>query len=108
MVGNRWDPACAELRRILGRNQVSFEWLTPDAQQLQTQWPGPLPKEEDYPAIRFTDGTVLHRPDTREIARLVSLQTSPRAAEYDTLIIGGGPAGLAAAVYGASEGCARS
>jgi thioredoxin reductase (NADPH) len=104
MVGHRWDPACVELRRFLGRNQVSFEWLTPDAQQLPAKWPGPLPTEDEYPTIRFTDGTVLNRPETREVARLVSLQTSPRAAEYDTLIIGGGPAGLAAAVYGASEG----
>src|SRR5690348_10678109 len=104
LVGNRWDPACAELRRFLARNQVSFEWLTPDAAQLPAQWPSPLPKEDDCPTIRFADGTVLHRPDKREVARLVNLQTSPRAAAYDTVIIGGGPAGLAAAVYGASEG----
>jgi thioredoxin reductase (NADPH) len=54
--------------------------------------------------LRLVDGTVLCRPATRELADLLGLQTQPRLAEYDTMIIGGGPAGLAAAVYGASEG----
>jgi thioredoxin reductase (NADPH) len=104
MIGQRWDPACAGLRRFLARNQVSFEWFTPDAPQAPDRWPAPLPFEEDCPAIRFTDGTVLCRPETRALAQRVDLQTHPREAEYDTMIIGGGPAGLAAAVYGASEG----
>src|SRR5437868_501454 len=43
IVGHRWDGACIELRRFLGRNQISFEWLTPDAQQLPDLWPGLLP-----------------------------------------------------------------
>jgi thioredoxin reductase (NADPH) len=104
IVGQRWDGACGDLRRFLARNQISFEWLTPDAPQLPSAWPGALPAEEDYPALRLADGTVSIRPGPRELARLLGLQTSPGAAEYDTVIIGGGPAGLAAAVYGASEG----
>jgi thioredoxin reductase (NADPH) len=104
IVGQRWDGACGDLRRFLARNQISFEWLTPDAPQLPSLWPGALPAEEDYPAMRLADGTVAMRPGPRELARLLGLQTSPRAAEYDTMIIGGGPAGLAAAVYSASEG----
>ncbi len=104
IVGHRWDGSCNELRRFLGRNQISFEWLTPDAQQLPDLWPDPLPTDEDCPALRLADGTVAIRPNAREVARLLGLQTSARAADYDTVIIGGGPAGLAAAVYGASEG----
>jgi thioredoxin reductase (NADPH) len=104
MVGHRWDSACGDLRRFLGRNQISFEWLTPDAPQLPALWPGALPTEDDCPALRLADGTVATRPNAREVARLLGLQTSARAADYDTMIIGGGPAGLAAAVYGASEG----
>ena len=103
VIGHRSDPDCDTLRRFLTRNQVSFEWLTPDSPQLSAQWPAALPTGELYPVI-LADGTILHRPNAREVAGLVGLQTSSRAAQYDTMIIGGGPAGLAAAVYGASEG----
>jgi thioredoxin reductase (NADPH) len=104
MFGQRWDPACADMRRFLARNQISFDWITPDSPDLSTLWQGPLPNEGDCPVLRLADGTVLTKPKVRDVARLLGLQTSARLAEYDTVIIGGGPAGLAAAVYGASEG----
>ncbi|EIM93962.1 cyclic nucleotide-binding protein [Paraburkholderia hospita] len=104
LVGNRWDTACTALRQFLARNQISCDWMTPDAPELPARWPGTRPPEEDCPALRLVDGTVLCRPATRQLAELLGLQTQPRLAAYDTLIIGGGPAGLAAAVYGASEG----
>jgi thioredoxin reductase (NADPH) len=104
MYGPRWNTAAAELRKFLARNQISFDWLTPDAPELATRWPEPRPADRDCPALRLADGTLLRRPTTREVARLLGLQTSPRQSDYDTVIIGGGPAGLAAAVYGASEG----
>jgi len=104
MFGQRWDPACADMRRFLARNQISFDWITPDSPALATLWQGPLPKEGDCPVLRLADGTVLTRPKVRDVAPLLGLQTDAHLAEYDTVIIGGGPAGLAAAVYGASEG----
>jgi thioredoxin reductase (NADPH) len=104
MVGHRWDGACAELRRFLARNQITYEWLTPDAPELSVHWPETPPSEAECPAVRLADGTRLSRPATRELARRLGLQTTPLLDEYDTMIIGGGPAGLAAAVYGASEG----
>ncbi|NKJ49914.1 pyridine nucleotide-disulfide oxidoreductase [Burkholderia sp. SG-MS1] len=104
MVGSRWDGACTALRQFLARNQISYDWIAVDASELAARWPGLVPAEEDCPALRLVDGTVLNRPATRELAELLGLQTQPRLAEYDTMIIGGGPAGLAAAVYGASEG----
>jgi thioredoxin reductase (NADPH) len=104
LIGNRWDRACLDLRRFLGRNQISFSWLTPDDPNLADRWAGPPPAESDCPALRLVDGTTLVRPQPREFAALLGLQTAPRFQEYDTIIIGGGPAGLAAAVYGASEG----
>jgi thioredoxin reductase (NADPH) len=104
MFGERWDPACTQMRRFLSRNQVSFDWITLDSPALATLWQGPLPKEGDCPVLRLADGQLLTRPKERDVARLLDLQTNPRLADYDTVIIGGGPAGLAAAVYGASEG----
>ncbi len=104
ILGNRWDAACGALRQFLTRNQISFDWMTPDAPDLSTRWPGPRPSDDDCPTLRLADGTLLTRPATRELAELLGLETKPRLAEYDTVIIGGGPAGLAAAVYGASEG----
>ena len=104
MVGHRWDTACVELRRFLARNQITFDWMTPDSPELPTRWPGTRPADDDCPVLRLADGTLISRPKTRDVARLLGLQTGARLAEYDTMIIGGGPAGLAAAVYGASEG----
>jgi thioredoxin reductase (NADPH) len=104
MVGHRWDDACGVLRRFLARNQISYDWMTPDASELPARWPGTRPADEDCPVLKLADGTLLNRPATRDLARLLGLQTSARLAEYDTIVIGGGPAGLAAAVYGASEG----
>ena len=104
MFGDRWDPACADMRRFLARNQITFDWVTLDSPELMARWQGPRPKQGDCPVLRLADGKALIRPKTRDVAQLLGLQTSARLADYDTVIIGGGPAGLAAAVYGASEG----
>ena len=104
LFGDRWDPACADMRRFLSRNQITFDWVAPDSPALPTLWQGPLPAKVDCPVLRLADGEVLRRPTARDVARRLGLQTGPRLAEYDAVIIGGGPAGLAAAVYGASEG----
>jgi len=104
IVGHRWDNACSELRHFLARNQITYDWMTPDAPELPARWAGTRPSDDDCPALKLADGTLLSRPATRDLAQRLGLQTSARLAEYDTMIIGGGPAGLAAAVYGASEG----
>jgi thioredoxin reductase (NADPH) len=104
VVGHRWDRSCTELRRFLERNQITFKWVKPDAADAEDQWGEPLPAGERLPAIRVIDGKTVQRPHFRRVAELLGLATSARAAEYDTLIVGAGPAGLAAAVYGASEG----
>ena len=104
MVGHQWDQACGELRQFLARNQITYDWVTPDAPDLTAHWPGERPADGDCPVLRRADGTLLGRPATRELAQRLGLATIARLAEYDTVIVGGGPAGLAAAVYGASEG----
>jgi thioredoxin reductase (NADPH) len=104
LVGHRWDIATSGLRRFLARNQISFHWLTPDAEELSRHWPGTPPTGEGGPVVRLADGQVIVAPDVRDLANRLGLQTVARSAEYDVAIIGGGPAGLAAAVYGASEG----
>src|SRR5439155_346663 len=78
--------------------------VTPDAPDAAEQWGGPLPAEEDCPTIRVVDGKTVVRPQLRRVAELLGVATEAVAAEYDAVIVGAGPAGLAAAVYGASEG----
>ena len=103
VVGARWDPDCGELRRFLDRNQITFKWVRPDAPDAAEHWDGPLPPEEDRPVIRVVGGKSVVRPQLRRVAELLGLGTEPAAAEYDTVIAGAGPAGLAAAVHSASE-----
>ena len=104
VLGNRWDASCAELRRFLDRNQIRSRWLQPDVPADAEQWSGALPAEGDYPVIRVVNGKTVVRPQLRRVAELLGIATEPAAGEYDTVIVGAGPAGLAAAVYGASEG----
>jgi thioredoxin reductase (NADPH) len=104
LIGHRWDAGCTGLRHFLDRNQITFRSVLPDAPDAVEQWGGPLPAEEDLPAIRVVDGKTVVRPELRRVAELLGLTTEASEAEYDTVIVGAGPAGLAAAVYGASEG----
>jgi len=104
VLGARWDPLCAQLRHFLDRNQISFKWVQPDAADAAELWGGPPPADDDCPVIRLADGKTVVQPRLRGLAELLGLGTEPQAAEYDTIVIGAGPSGLAAAVYGASEG----
>ena len=104
VIGHRRDASCAELRRFLDRNQIRFGWLQPDVPADAERWSGPLPAEGDLPTVRVVNGETVARPKLRRVAELLDIATEPAAAEYDTVIVGAGPAGLAAAVYGASEG----
>jgi thioredoxin reductase (NADPH) len=104
LVGGQFDPACTELRHFLDSNQITFVWVRPDESDAMERWGGPLPAPEDWPTLRAVDGEALARPTLRRVAELLEIETEPQHADYDVLIIGAGPSGLAAAVYGASEG----
>ena len=104
VLGERWDARCSDLRRFLERNQVSYRWLTPDAEGAEEHWGGALPPADDLPAVRVIGGKTVIRPQLRRVAELLDLGTEPAAPEYDVVVVGAGPSGLAAAVYGASEG----
>jgi thioredoxin reductase (NADPH) len=104
LIGHRGDSACADLRRFLTRNQISFDWVTPDVPEAMAFLDASHRPSIDGPMARLADGTIIENPGVRDLANRLGLQTSPRGAEYDVAIVGGWPAGLAAAVYGASEG----
>jgi len=103
VVGNAWDPVCHRAKDFLARNQIPYLWLDPEqseeAQSLLASADPPI-----LPCLFFPDGTTLVRPGDRQIADKVGLQTTANGPFYDLVVVGCGPAGLAAAVYGASEG----
>ena len=104
IIGHRFDIACHALRDFLTRNRVAFRWYDPREPEARVGLaPTPQPGET-FPVVKFPDGSTLTTPTFREVARKLGLQTTPSAGVYDVAIIGGGPSGLAAAVYGASEG----
>src|SRR5215212_93563 len=105
LLGLRWAPASHEMRDFLARNQIPYRWLDvesdPEARQV-IEAEGA--EGSHLPLLVFSDGTRLEAPSIREVADKVGLQTQATLPFYDLVIVGGGPAGLAAAVYGASEG----
>jgi thioredoxin reductase (NADPH) len=106
VIGAAADPDCHGLRDFLARNQVRFEWADPGdgwvAARADLQ--GALVAAADCPVVLLPDGRILSSPTQSELAAGVGLQVEPLHDSYDLVIAGGGPAGLAAAVYGASEG----
>lgn len=105
VAGTLWSPASHTVKDFLVRHQVPYQWLDvdtdPEARALVEQHSNGSLK---IPVVFFPDGAVLVEPSTRELADKVGLQTKAALPFYDVVIIGAGPAGLAAAVYGASEG----
>src|SRR6185312_11285048 len=95
VVGHRWSARCSEVREFLARNQVPYRWYNSDE---------PEADGLSLPVVITPNGDPLIEPSDAELASRVGLATTPSKDFYDLIVIGGGPAGLGAAVYGASEG----
>jgi len=108
ILGHRWSPRSYALRDFLARNQVPYRWLDAEAAERDKEVREALEVSErdslKLPAAIFVDNSGLSDPSTAELAAKLGLRTSATTSFYDLLIVGGGPAGLAAGVYGASEG----
>jgi len=108
VLGTRWSPRCYELRDFLARNHVPYQWTDVEISANDPETKRLLdvlgPEAQSLPVVLFPDGTKLLEGAPPEVAQKVGLRTRAQTNFYDLAIIGGGPAGLAAAVYGASEG----
>ncbi|MCJ8279445.1 MAG: FAD-dependent oxidoreductase, partial [Rivularia sp. ALOHA_DT_140] len=105
VIGNRWSPDSHQVKDFLARNQVPYEWLDIESsQEAQNLVEYANCDHLQLPLVLFSDGSSLLQPDNVQLAEKIGLQTQAEKPFYDLIIVGGGPAGLAAAVYGASEG----
>jgi len=105
IAGARFSPQSHNVREFLSNNQVPYQWIDIDEdasmRELISAFPGGLAK---LPVVLFPDGSYLSAPSNLELAAKVGLQTEAKKQFYDVVVVGGGPAGLASAVYAASEG----
>jgi thioredoxin reductase (NADPH) len=105
LVGHRFSRDSHELRDFLARNRVPARWLDVERDGEARELLAVAGVEETgLPVALLEDGSVLERPTVLELAERLGVAAQPSAEHYDLVIVGGGPAGLAAAVYGASEG----
>jgi thioredoxin reductase (NADPH) len=104
VVGHRWSARSAEVREFLARNQVPYRWYAADGPEGQRLLEAAQADGLTLPLVICPDGEPLLEPTDTELAAKVGLATTPAKDFYDLVVIGGGPAGLGAAVYGASEG----
>jgi len=108
VLGTRWSPRSYELRDFLARNRVPYQWIDVELSANDPETKRLLdalgPEAANLPVVLFPDGTKLLESAPAEVAQKVGLRTRAQTNFYELAIVGGGPAGLAAAVYGASEG----
>ncbi len=105
IIGHRWSLAVHQIKDFLSRNQVPYQWLdieTDDNARRILESIGP--DGVQLPLVLFSDGSHLAQPTNVQLAEKIGLKTRAEMKFYDLIIVGAGPAGLAAAVYGASEG----
>jgi thioredoxin reductase (NADPH) len=105
VLGHRWSPQSNELRDFLGRNFVPHQWLNVETDETAKQLLVTTGAQiSSLPIIVFPDGSFMGNPPITEVARKLGLKTKAEFPFYDLVVVGAGPAGLAAAVYGAADG----
>lgn len=105
VIGNRWSPQSHDMKDFLARNQIPYQWLDVElSEEAQKLAEFANCDRLSLPLVLFADGSSLLQPSISEVAEKIGLRTQAEKPFYDLIIVGGGPAGLAAAVYGASEG----
>jgi thioredoxin reductase (NADPH) len=104
LIGHRWSARSSEAREFLARNQVPYRWYSSDEAEGSRLLEAAGQDGQTLPVVITADGEVLVEPSEAELAAKVGLATTPSSKFYDLIVIGGGPAGLGAALYGASEG----
>jgi thioredoxin reductase (NADPH) len=105
VAGTLWSPSSHTVKDFLARNRIPYQWLDIEKDAQARQLVESVGDEQRrLPVVFFPDGSILVKPDNRMVAEKVGLQIQATQPFYDLIIIGGGPAGLGAAVYGASEG----
>jgi thioredoxin reductase (NADPH) len=105
VIGNRWSPQSHEMKDFLARNQIPYQWLDIELSEEARKLADFANCDRmSLPLVLFADGSSLLQPSIPDVAQKIGLRTQADKPFYDLIIVGGGPAGLAAAVYGASEG----
>jgi thioredoxin reductase (NADPH) len=105
VVGHRWSPAAMDVRDFLGRNFIPYQWLDVEKDDAAKQLLASSKTEcSSLPLVVFSDGSFLERPTAAAVAGKLGLRTRAEQPLYDLVVVGAGPAGLAAAVYGAADG----
>jgi thioredoxin reductase (NADPH) len=104
VVGHRWSAPSFEVRDFLARNLVPYQWLLADEPEGGRLLAAAGAAPTDVPLVVTSDGTALVMPTEADLAAHIGLSTNPASDFYDLVVVGAGPAGLGAAVYGASEG----
>jgi len=105
VVGHRWSPAGMEIKDFLGRNFIPYQWLDIEVDETAKQLVATSQTETDcLPLVVFADGTYMPKPTVAAVAARLNLKTKADLPFYDLIVVGAGPAGLAASVYGSADG----